>query len=146
MNKPKAKGTRREVIVRDAALSRNMGARRSENNLAGRDVDVYADVLRVIEVKDRQQLNVHKTLANTLKRWPEQRGAVVWHRTSKKAGAARSTPDGPTIAATTLDDFMDLLAIAKAAADVAELIDEDFDSVEIDRLVTALRRTGWDFK
>lgn len=119
-NRPKQKGTYRESLVRDQAVSKGLPAQRFENGGEGRDVDVRADMLRVLEVKDRQNLNVHKILAKTIARWPESPPAVVWHRTSKADGNVRATPDGPTIMALPLPDGLDLLAVARQATAVVD--------------------------
>lgn len=115
MGKQKAKGTARETRAKRDAEAVGLEARRAENNLPGRDVDIVADRLRIVEVKDRQQLNVHKTLADTARRWPNLPPAVLWHRTSVKAGNAKASPDGPTLLALPWDDYLDLLAVAKHA-------------------------------
>ncbi len=110
------KGAQRERWLVDL-LERgtSLDARKAEHNGAGRDVDIRADVLRIVEDKDRQQLNVHKTLRHTQDNHPGYPPAVVWHRVSKAAGAKRSTPDGPTLACLPVPDWVDLLDIADSA-------------------------------
>lgn len=125
VNKPKAKGTKRETWLVNRLIEAGLNAARSSNNLPGRDVDVHADVPRIVEVKDRQQLNVHKALLKTQREHPEFPPAVLWHRTSKAEGQKVASPDGPTIVALPFDDWIDLLKIAKAARDVAETDQRD---------------------
>lgn len=117
MGKAKAQGTRRETWFVRKAEAAGLTARRYENNAPGRDVDIEADTLRIFEVKDRANLNIHKTLADTINRWPGLPAAVVWHRLSRKDGNTKRTPDGPTIVALPVDDYLALLAAARKAAE-----------------------------
>lgn len=112
MSKQKDKGTRRETAVVRLLQSYGLTAQRSSNNLPSRDVDLtLADGEQfAIEVKDRQQLNVHKELAQTATLWMDHTPAVVWHKTEKKEGAVKSSPVGPTLIALRLDDFARLMA------------------------------------
>lgn len=115
VNRPKQKGTARETWLVKAASACGLAAKRFDFGAPGRDVDIHADVLRVYEVKDRANLNVHKTLGNTLKRWPTHPAGVVWHRTSRKGENVKATADGPTVVCVPVQDHLDLLVVARAA-------------------------------
>jgi len=112
---PKGKA-RERWFVQQVEQNGVLEARYAEHNGAGRDVDIRADLLRIAEVKDRQQLNVHKTLAHTQSHHPNYPPAVLWHRVSKPSGAKRSIPDGPAIIALPYRDWIDLVEIAAAAS------------------------------
>lgn len=114
MTVPKGKA-RERWTVNQLEAGGILTARYSEHNSAGRDVDVKADVLRIIEVKDRQQLNAHKVVAATMKAHPNYPPSLVWHRVEKPAGAKRSKPSGPTLAMLPLLDYVHLLEIATAS-------------------------------
>lgn len=137
-NPSKAKGTYRETWSVAQATERGLPARRAETNQPARDVDVQADRLRIHEVKDRQNLNVHKTLKASQVRY-DAPCAVIWHRTSRKGDNTRLSPDGPTIAALPVDDYLDLLAVARAAQAVRDYADDSLDFV-MDTLDEALTR------
>lgn len=110
MGRQKDKGTRRETAVVRMFLAAGLQAQRAPNNLKSRDVDMTLKdgTEFAVEVKDRQQLNVHKELAQVVATWPGMMPAVVWHRTEKREGAKRSVPSGPTIIALRLEDFVAL--------------------------------------
>lgn len=108
MTRSKAKGTRRERIVLDFLRSRGLRAHRAGNNLPSKDLELEASGFRfAVEVKDRQQLNLHGTIVDVTRRWPDQLGVVVWHRT--KLSGSKQVPMGPTIVAMTLEDFTRLV-------------------------------------
>lgn len=113
--RPKDKGTRRETKLVNELGAAGIPARRAENHAPGRDVDLRTGPLRIVEVKDRQQLNIHKTLAATLRNHPGHLAGVVWHRTSKADGAKRASPDGPTVWALPVNDAIDLFCVERAA-------------------------------
>lgn len=99
-NPPKKKGTQREVTTcKKAEEWPGIQAQRAPNNAPSWDVTMRLAGLGVIkvEVKDRQQLNAHRTIKDTQAANPGYPTALLWHRTSKADGAARSTPDGPTL-------------------------------------------------
>lgn len=112
MSKQKDKGTRRETAVVRLFQSFGLKAERAANNLQSRDVDLtlHTGEPFAIEVKDRQQLNLHKELAQVATLWQGRTPAVVWHKTEKREGAAKSSPVGPTLIALRLQDFARLMA------------------------------------
>lgn len=119
-NTSKSKGTRRETSEKRKARARGLDCIRSENHAPGRDLDIRADVLRIVEVKDRKQGNAHRWLKKTRKNHPDYPAAVVWHRTSVKSGNTQASPDGPTLAHLPSEDYYDLLAVAEEAAKVVQ--------------------------
>jgi hypothetical protein len=124
-NKQKAAGTAEETRLVRNADRYGLPARRAENNRPSRDVDLQADVLTVVEVKHRANLNVHAVLRATLKLYPQHRCAVVWHRLSRKGDNVKRTSDGPTIMALPVSDALALLSVARHAAEhVAQPGDE----------------------
>lgn len=110
MSKQKDKGTRRETKIVRLFQSFGLEASRAHNNAASKDV-----ILKVkefpfaIEVKDRQALNLHKTLADVEANWDDEIPAVVWHKT-EKSESGRAKPSGPTLIALRVDDFAMLMA------------------------------------
>jgi len=110
MGKQKDKGTRRETAVVRLFQSHGLEAERAQNNAAAKDVNLRVRELRfAVEVKDRQQLALHKTLATVVENWKDEVPAVVWHKTEKPDGG-RARPAGPTLIALRLDDFAMLMA------------------------------------
>lgn len=110
MSKQKDKGTRRETAVVRLFQSHGLEAERAQNNAAAKDVNLRVGRMRfAVEVKDRQQLALHKTLATVAENWKEEVPAVVWHKTEKPNGG-RARPSGPTLIALRLDDFAMLMA------------------------------------
>lgn len=106
MSKSKDKGTRRETHVVRLLQSYGLDAKRASNNLPSKDVDLrIGDKVFAIEVKDRKQLNLHRTIVSVMNYWEDEIPAVVWHRTEKHPGAARATPVGPTLIALPLETF-----------------------------------------
>lgn len=99
-NPPKKKGTEREVqTCKKAELWPGLQAHRAPNNAPSWDVTMSLAGLGPlkVEVKDRQQLNAHRVVKDAQAVNADQPVALLWHRTSKAAGAKRSTPDGPTL-------------------------------------------------
>jgi hypothetical protein len=121
MSKPKAKGTARETWLVNLARLYGLAARRAPNNAPS--YDVALDVRRLhgfrVEVKDRQQLNAHKTVKQARDANPGHPVALVWHRTSKPDGARRSRPDGPPLAMVPVAEWLFLLSILDEALDIA---------------------------
>lgn len=114
-NPPKKKGTHRETLtVKRAEAWPGIQAQRAPNNAPGWDVTVRAAGLGPLrlEVKDRQQLNVHRTLKDTQAANDGFPTGVLWHRTSKKPDAHRATPDGPTVVSVDQDLFFALMSMA----------------------------------
>ena len=110
MNRMKAKGTARETWVVKRLTSLGFLAQRSPNQSETRDVDLIIDgEIHVIEVKDRQRLNVHNIVAQMQQNWPDALHYVVWHRTEKKDGNVKATPSGPTIVAMAFDQWLELI-------------------------------------
>lgn len=117
--RPKDQGTARETTaVRNAEQHPGIHAQRAPNNAPSYDVDLRVAGLGTVrvEVKDRQQLNAHRTVKDAQAANPDRPVALLWHRTSKKDGAKRSHPDGPTLYMVDEDLFLRLLSLAGLAA------------------------------
>jgi hypothetical protein len=111
VNRPRAKGTRRERKVLDMLLAAGLNARRAGNNLPAKDLEVDLPGMSfAIEVKDRQNLKLHAILNDVQANWPTQISAVVWHRTAKPDPESRARPVGPTIVAMPLDEWVKIIA------------------------------------
>lgn len=88
-------------------------AQRSPNQSTTRDVDIIIDgEIHVVEVKDRQRLNIHAIVAEMQQQWPDQFHYVVWHRTEKKDGNIKATPSGPTIVGMAFDQWLTIMQLA----------------------------------
>lgn len=114
-NRPKKKGTARETAtVKRAETWPGIHAERAPNHAPSWDVSLRAVGLGTmrVEVKDRQQLNLHKTLADTAAVNDGLPVAVLWHRTSTKPGNSRPSPDGPTLVAIEQDLLFALWSMA----------------------------------
>ena len=114
-NPPKKKGTRRETeTCRAAEEWPGLQAQRAPNNAPSWDVTVRLSGLGPLklEVKDRQQLNAHRTVKDMQAVNQDQPVGLVWHRTSKAAGSSRATPDGPTLAMVDQRLFFALTSLA----------------------------------
>lgn len=110
MSKQKKKGTARETKVVGLLREHGLDAERAPNNAPSKDVNLRVGSMRfAIEVKDRQALPLHQTLAGVQEHWEDEIPAVVWHRTHKPDGG-RARPVGPTLIALRLDDFARLVA------------------------------------
>lgn len=106
----KAKGTRREKRILDMLTAAGLVARRAGNNLPSKDLEADLPGMSfAIEVKDRRNLTVHRTITDVQTNWPTQIPVVVWHRTEKTEPEGRAKPVGPTIAAMPVEDFVKLL-------------------------------------
>lgn len=109
MSKQKKKGTARETKVVNLFKDNGLDAERAPNNAPSKDVNLRVSGLRfAIEVKDRQALPLHQTLADVERQWEGEIPAVVWHRTAK-GDNGRARPVGPTLVAMRLDDFAMLM-------------------------------------
>ena len=108
---PKALGTTQETAVVNTALDAGLQAERIAeggiNDLG--DVRIWTNHEWIGEVKDREQLNIHKTLAKAINKSGTLDTFVVWRRMFRPAGAKRRQQVGPTIVALTLDRFLELL-------------------------------------
>ena len=109
--RPKDLGTAHETrIVRAAQDAGLVAERLPEGGIHDRgDVRVFAEHEWTLECKDRQQLNIHRTLEAALTKSADPHTAVVWRRMTRPAGNQRRVQDGPIIVAVTLDAFLELL-------------------------------------
>jgi hypothetical protein len=121
VTRPKDKGTRRETYVVRLLQSYGLDAKRSSNNLPSKDVDLrIGDKVFAIEVKDRKQLNLHRTIVGVMNYWEDEIPAVVWHRTEKQEGAQRATPVGPTLISLPLEQFAALFGQKEESDEVED--------------------------
>lgn len=111
-NKPKQQGTNRETLVVRDHVEAGLKARRDENNSACSDVVVETGAGPVrVEVKDRQNLNAHALMKRMLELYPDDFNVLWFHRTSKKNGNARKSPDGPDLVHMTGSDWLQVAVL-----------------------------------
>jgi hypothetical protein len=104
LSRQRAKGTKRETWLVKLLREYGFDASRSANNTPSKDVDASVHGLAfAIEVKDRQNLALHATLAEVANRHPDQIPVVLWHRTQKTG--VRAVPVGPTLIAMRAEDW-----------------------------------------
>lgn len=109
---PKQLGTRQETaVVKQAQAAGLIAERLAEGGAQDRgDVRIYTDTEWVLEVRDRQQMNIHQALEKALHKSGTLDTAVVWRRMARAEGSSRRHQDGPVVVAMTLDRFLELLA------------------------------------
>lgn len=109
MNRPKAKGTRRETWVVKVLQDAGLVAKRASNNMPSLDVEATAGPFPLnFEVKDRGQLKLHETLEQVQNRYPKCIPHVVWHRTRKAEN--KRVPVGPTLVAIPIHEYAKIMA------------------------------------
>jgi hypothetical protein len=74
------------------------------------DVRILTDVEWIVEVKDRQQMNVPRALEKAILKSGTLNTALVYRKMVRRSGNQRRTQDGPVIVALTLPRFLELLA------------------------------------
>lgn len=137
-NPPKQKGTKRETAVVAAHEELGLVAHRDENNSKTSDVIVRPRGLRPIrlEVKDRQNLNAHKLMRGMAATYPGEFIGLWWHRTSRKNGNSRLSPDGPDLIHLPVDQWLQLaVLIDRVGAAMHEQVDPDADPDHAVRLL-----------
>jgi hypothetical protein len=109
--RPKDLGTALETFVVRAAQAVGLLAERlPEGGSRDKgDVRIYTDHEWVGEIKNRQQLNIHKELEAATRKSETVHTFVVWKRMARREGSQRRHQVGPTIVAITLTEFLDLL-------------------------------------
>ena len=113
MNKPKRQGTAFETWNVDLAKAFGYFAERiaegGAKDIGDVRVTTWADDV-ILECKHRDRLNIHEAVAKA-KAKAEGHGltAVVWKRSTMKAGNNRRSQVGVPIVAMTIEDFYELL-------------------------------------
>lgn len=110
-SRPKDLGTAQETRVVRAAQQKGLIAERlAEGGAQDRgDVRILTDHEWIVEVKDRERLNIHQSLEKALAKSGTPDTAVVWRRMHRKPGNSNRTQDGPVVVALTLERFLGLL-------------------------------------
>lgn len=97
-------------MVRRAQEAGLIAERLAEGGSADRgDVRILTDVEWVLEVKDRMNLNVPRSLEKALRKSGTPDTALVYRKMRRADGNTNRTQDGPVIVALTLDRFLELL-------------------------------------
>lgn len=111
-NPPKAKGTKRETATVNGYVEHGLEAHRDENHAKTSDVVVRTRAGRIrAEVKDRISLNAHKLMKAMQQEYPDELVVLHWHRTSRKNGNSRLSPDGPTLVHVPESDWLQVVRL-----------------------------------
>ena len=146
MGRNKDQGTTRERNVVNRALSRGLFARRAENNLEARDVEIVLDdaTTFIVEVKARQALSIHPTLKRVDELWGDVGiPAVSWHRLVKREDAKRRVQAGPELFAVPLDRMLDLLKHFNGVLKENAILASEVESLK-DTIIAQLDHTDKD--